>query len=132
MQSGIDCLVLRSLGAVNVTCVLLGKHRPVHHPVKDGEPVFLLRFGLAGKQELPVGGYYGDSKPPVKTLAGRGETGKNEVIVLLAADEHFSSCVGVLGGRRKINALRCCCQSVKNMCMIMMNSDKKQLYSKYG
>ena len=101
-------LVLTVAGSADFTCVLLREHRPVDRPVKDGHPVLLLLVGLAGEEELPLWRYYGDAKLPVVTLNAAGETGKNGIAVVRAADEHLAPRIGVLqGDGERSTPLRC-------------------------
>lgn len=86
-------------GGASRTCVLLRQHGPVHHPLKHAHPVPLVLLRLAGKQELPVRGHYGDAEPPVVALGGGREAGQHGVAVLFAPYKHLAPGVGILGRR---------------------------------
>lgn len=82
-----------------LTCIFLWPHRPIDDPLEGSYPISLLGLGLAGKQELPVGRDDGDAVVPVVALRGRGQAGKDGVAVLLTADEHLATGIGILGSR---------------------------------
>ena len=79
-----------------LTCVFLRPHWSVDDPLEGRYPIALLGLGLAGEQELPVGRDDGDAVAPVVSLRGGGQAGEHRVAVLLTADEHLSTGVGVL------------------------------------
>lgn len=83
--------------ARSCTCVFLRPHWSIDDPLEGCYPISLLCLGLTGKQELPVRCNDGDAVVPVVALNGRGQARKNGVAVLLTADEHLSTGIGILG-----------------------------------
>lgn len=83
------------------TCIFLGPHWSIDDPLEGRYPISLLGLSLAGKQELPVRRDDGDAVVPVVALSGRRQAGQNGVAVLLAADEHLTPSVGILGERKR-------------------------------
>lgn len=81
------------------TCIFLWPHWTIDDPLEGSYPIPLLGLGLAGKQELPVWRDDGDAVVPVVALCGRGQPGEHGVAVLLAAYEHLTTGVGILGDR---------------------------------
>lgn len=63
----------------------------------------MLGLSLAGEEELPLGRDDGDAVVPVVALCGRGQAGQDGVAILLAADEHLPTGIGVLGGAESLS-----------------------------
>jgi hypothetical protein len=95
-----------------VTCIFLGQHRSIHQTLKSSHPILLLLLGLACKQELPVGRYYGDAKLPVVALGGWGKAGEHNVAVLLTTNEHLTARIGILTKKQRGEETQCVCVCV--------------------
>lgn len=80
------------------TCIFLRPHWSIDDPLEGCYPIPLLCLSLAGKQELPVWRNYGDAIVPVVALGGWRQSSQNGIAVLLAAYEHLTTGVGILGG----------------------------------
>lgn len=89
--------------SLNLTGVLLRGHLRAHDVTEVLQPVLLVAFRLAGKQEAAVRRFYGDAMlTGTVTVGAGGQAGGDAVAVIFVPQEHLTLGKGVLENTDKL------------------------------